>query len=89
MATGSLTVTLIAGIARTLAPVTATGLTIVGGNDGSHGTLEFTHGSINAVNAALQAGVIYTPNFGHVGSDTINQTVDQRTGWNRDADDAI
>ena len=77
-ATGVLTVTLIAGDG-TLAPVTATGLTIVGTNDGSHGTLEFT-GSIIAVNAALHDGVIYTPNPGHAGSDTINQTIDDGHG---------
>ena len=36
------------------------GLTIVDNNDGSHGTLEFS-GSLDAINAALQSGVVYTP----------------------------
>jgi hypothetical protein len=63
----------------TLTPVDASlpGLTIVGGNDGSHGTLEFT-GSLAAVNAALQSGVVYTPTGS--GDDTIALTASNAAG---------
>jgi VCBS repeat-containing protein len=59
----------------TLAPVnpSAAGLSIVGGNDGSHGTLE-VRGSIDAINHAAQSGVVYTPNAGAT-SDTLTQTL--------------
>ena len=60
----------------TLAPVVAitpgSGLTIVGGFDGSQGMLKFT-GSIDAINHALDSGVIYTPTAG--GPDAIAMTV--------------
>jgi VCBS repeat-containing protein len=60
----------------TLSPVAAivpgSGLTIVGGFDGSQGTLKFT-GSIDAINHALDSGVTYTPTAG--GPDAIAMTV--------------
>ena len=60
----------------TLSPVVAiapgSGLTIVGGFDGSQGILTFT-GSIDAINQALGSGVTYTPTAG--GPDAIAMTV--------------
>jgi VCBS repeat-containing protein len=60
----------------TLSPVVAivpgSGLTIVGGFNGSQGILKFT-GSIDAINHALDSGVIYTPTAG--GPDAIAMTV--------------
>src|SRR6185295_4011812 len=71
----TLTVTVSVAHGR-LAPVVAIapgrGLTIVGGYDGSHGILKFT-GSIDAINHALDSGVIYTPTAG--GPDAIAMTV--------------
>ena len=49
------------------------GLTIVGGNDGSHGTLEFT-GSLGAVDTALDSGLTYTPTTDFHGTDTLTFT---------------
>ena len=51
------------------------GLTIVGGFDGSHGTLMFT-GSIDAINHALDSGVIYTPTTGGTDAITVMVTDD-------------
>jgi VCBS repeat-containing protein len=60
----------------TLSPVVSiapgSGLTIVGGLNGSQGILMFT-GSIDAINHALDSGVIYTPTAG--GPDAIAMTV--------------
>ncbi len=56
----TLTVTLSVEHGTLAAVAPGSGLTIVDGNDGSHGTLEFS-GSLDAVNAALQSGVVYTP----------------------------
>jgi VCBS repeat-containing protein len=60
----------------TLAPVVSitpgSGLTIVGGLNGSQGILKFT-GSIDAINHALDSGVIYAPTAG--GPDAIAMTV--------------
>ena len=56
----------------TLSPVVSSGLIIVGGLDGSQGVLRFT-GSIDAINQALDSGVIYTPTAG--GPDAIAMTV--------------
>ena len=71
-ASDTLTITVSVGHG-TLAQVAAiAGLTIVGGFDGSHGTLKFT-GSIEAINQALQSGVIYTPTAG--GRDALAMTV--------------
>jgi VCBS repeat-containing protein len=57
----------------TLSPVApGSGLTIVGGLNGSQGILKFT-GSIDAINHALDSGVTYTPTAG--GSDAIAMTV--------------
>jgi FecR protein/WD40-like Beta Propeller Repeat len=56
----TLTVTLSVEHGTLAAVASGSGLTIVGDNDGSHGTLEFS-GSLDAVNAALQSGVVYTP----------------------------
>jgi VCBS repeat-containing protein len=59
-----------------LSPVVAiapgSGLTIVGGFDGSQGVLKFT-GSIDAINHVLDSGVTYTPTAG--GPDAIAMTV--------------
>ena len=52
----TLTVTLSVEHGTLAAVAPGSGLTIVGDNDGSHGTLEFS-GSLDAVNAALQSGV--------------------------------
>jgi VCBS repeat-containing protein len=69
-AADSLTVTV--SVAHgTLSPVVA-GLTIVGGFNGGQGILMFT-GSIDAINQALQSGVIYAPTAG--GPDAIAMTV--------------
>jgi VCBS repeat-containing protein len=71
-AADTLTITVSVGHG-TLAQVAAiAGLTIVGGFDGSQGTLKFT-GSIEAINQALQSGVIYTPSAD--GSDALAMTV--------------
>lgn len=70
-AADTLTVTM--GVAHgTLSPAASSGLTIVGGLDGSQGILMFT-GSIDAINHALDSGVIYTPTAG--GPDAIAMTV--------------
>jgi VCBS repeat-containing protein len=65
----------------TLTPVVAItpggGLTIVGGFDGSKGTLAFT-GSIDAINQALQSGAIYTPTT--TGPDTMTMTLTDGNG---------
>ncbi len=70
----------------TLAPVdtisASSGLSIVGGNNGSHGTLEFS-GPLDAVNAALQSGAIYTPTGYNQSSpfpDTMSMTVTNTAG---------
>jgi VCBS repeat-containing protein len=70
------------GVAHgTLSPVVAitpgSGLTIIGGFNGSHGILTFT-GSIDAINHALDSGVIYTPTAG--GPDAIAMTVSDGHG---------
>lgn len=58
----------------TLAPAAAlNGLSIVGGNDGSNGTLELS-GSIDAINKALASGAVYTPADGAT-SDTFTGTL--------------
>jgi VCBS repeat-containing protein len=56
----------------TLSLIASSGLTIVGGLNGSQGVLKFT-GSIDAINHALDSGVIYTPTAG--GPDAIAMTV--------------
>jgi VCBS repeat-containing protein len=71
------TLTVILSVAHgRLSPVVAvtpgSGLTIVGGFDGSHGTLMFT-GSIDAINQALDSGVTYTSTA--AGPDAIAMTV--------------
>ena len=50
-----------------------TGLTIVDGNDGSNGTLEFT-GLPGDVNTALASGLTYTPISGFTGDDALTFT---------------
>ena len=55
-----------------VANTAGSGVTIVGGFDGSHGTLKFT-GSIDAINHALDSGATYTPTAG--GPDAITMTV--------------
>ncbi len=57
-ATLTMTLSVEHGMLAAAAPTS--GLTIVGDNDGSQGTLEFS-GSLDAINAALQSGVVYTP----------------------------
>jgi VCBS repeat-containing protein len=74
-AADTLTVTVIVahGTLFSLAANTSgSGVTIVGGFDGSHGILKFT-GSIDAINHALDSGVTYTPTAG--GPDAIAMTV--------------
>ncbi len=65
----------------TLTPVSpltpGSGLTIVGGLDGTLGTLEFT-GSIDAINHALQSGVTYAPTAG--GADAMTMTLTDGQG---------
>jgi VCBS repeat-containing protein len=56
----------------TLSLIASSGLTIVGGLNGSQGVLKFT-GSIDAINHALDSGVTYTPTAG--GPDAIAMTV--------------
>ena len=56
-----------------LALAVTAGLTIVA--NGSTGTLNFT-GTIIDINAALAAGVTYTPSANHNGADTLTITVD-------------
>jgi VCBS repeat-containing protein len=70
-AADTLTVTVAVAHGR-LAPVLASGVTIVGSFDGSRGILKFT-GSIDAINHAMDSGVIYTPTAG--GPDAIAMTV--------------
>jgi VCBS repeat-containing protein len=70
-AADTLTVTVSVAHGR-LSPVASGGLTIVGGLNGSQGFLKFT-GSIDAINHALDSGVIYTPTAG--GPDAIAMTV--------------
>jgi VCBS repeat-containing protein len=74
-AADTLTVTVSVAHGR-LSPVASitpgSGLTIVGGFDGSHGTLMFT-GSIDAINQALDSGITYTSTA--PGPDAIAMTV--------------
>jgi VCBS repeat-containing protein len=70
---GADTLTVTVGVTHgRLSPVASSGLTIVGGLDGSQGILMFT-GSIDAINHALDSGVTYTPTTG--GADAIAITV--------------
>ena len=70
--TDAVTVTVSVGHG-TLTPVSfGSRLSIVGGLDGSNGTLEFT-GLIGDVNQVMRSGAIYTPTTG--GPDTITITV--------------
>jgi VCBS repeat-containing protein len=70
---GADTLTVTVGVAHgRLSPIASSGLTIVGGLDGSQGILMFT-GSIDAINHALDSGVIYTPTA--AGPDAIAMTV--------------
>jgi VCBS repeat-containing protein len=55
-----------------VAVTSGSGVTIVGGFDGSQGTLKFT-GSIDAINHAFDGGVTYTPTA--VGPDALAMTV--------------
>ena len=73
---GTITLTLTAH--GTLHAVSSGGLTIV--QDGSGGTLEVT-GSLTAINAALHAGVNYTPDSAHAGGpDTLTLNAVDTTG---------
>jgi VCBS repeat-containing protein len=55
-----------------VANTVGSGVTIVGGFDGSHGTLKFT-GSIDAINHAFDGGVTYSPTA--AGPDALAMTV--------------
>jgi VCBS repeat-containing protein len=69
----TVTVTVTHGTLTPVVPLNpGSGLTIVGGFNGTQGKLEFT-GSIDAINQALQSGVTYTPAAG--GADAITMTV--------------
>jgi hypothetical protein len=54
----------------TLTLGSTSGLSIIDGNDGGHGTLEFT-GSLSDVDTALESGLTYTPTAGFTGPDTL------------------
>ena len=60
LSSGNPQLTLTIEASGTLHFMTMTGLTVVGGFDGSIGTLEVT-GSLSNLNAALSNGIIYTP----------------------------
>ena len=78
----TLTVTLSVAHGTLAAFAPTSGLTIVDHNDGSLGTLEFS-GSLDAINAALQSGVVYTPtdyNTDAPWSDALTGTVEDSHG---------
>ena len=77
-ASDSLTLTISVAHGTLSSVVGLSGLTIVGGNDGSHGTLEVT-GTLAAIDAALQAGVTYTPGSPPSASDTLSLNVTDTT----------
>jgi hypothetical protein len=52
------------------------GITIIGGNDGSEGLLEFS-GSSTEVNSALASGLTYAATSGFTGSDTLTFVANQ------------
>jgi VCBS repeat-containing protein len=70
----TITASVVHGMLALATPITpGSGLTIVGGFDGAHGTLQFT-GSIDAINHALQNGLAYTPTAGGVDAFTVTAT---------------
>ena len=74
--TSALTLTITAS-SGSLIPVSTTGLTVVGGFDGSAGTIKVT-GLLEAINAALNNGVTYSP--GGNGQNTLTFSVNGPSG---------